>query len=1069
MESYSQFEQDLHIINNIYNNKQGGYFVDIGAYDGINMSNTYLLEKKYNWKGICVEANPRYFKQLENLRTSINVGNAIYINDNEELEFIDDVNGGCSGFQKRNSHNFLNDCPIIKVKTKNLTKLLEENNAPNFIDYLSIDTEGSEYDILNSHNFDKYKFGYITVEHNFIYTNRMKIRNLLISKGYKFYRENAVDDDYILNFEGIFYNSKKAVCSIYESGLMVYNCLKKSPFYNLTYTEESNFLYNYDFAIVNEHLTVNNWVTEEMINTFNKPVFCIVTEVTYTENYIDKSPNFYTAYIVLDSSIKEKNNVYGFPRPLEDYLIPKYHDNKIPIIGSFGFATAGKNWHKIVEETQNNFEEAIIRFNIPFASYVQDNAEIINEIITKCNSILINPKIKLEITHNNYTKEELINWCAQNSINCFLYDREEFFGSGLCSTTDQAIVSEKPLLVSKDITFRHIHKYIDFYPNISIKEAINKTTYGVKKMKEDWSSKNFFDKFQNILFKYITIENGKENLKNNDKIYTIFGCKIKAYYYISNNQCDADVTNILINLFKKFKSDINKHSFQVNNDIFFNTFPFKIKTLFINIESNNDIITLEYLEYEYVNWFDIILAIENKLSNNLCNSENQIEVSIGEIIDKYSILELKNKYITDNIKLNEITKEINVLENKISKTKKSHFYKQLLYINEQIWLETDMIKKINYDTLSLNNAKSIIDLYDSIFVNNQKRFRLKNYFNILEQSNIKECKSYSDNNCFLLINNKEEIYDKIPEINYLCISYDIVYFDVNYKDIILKIFKNPNIKFIITDSDSTITKIDLSIYKIDDKLRDVFDLNTIIYKSGGKLGDYLNQLSVICEKYYETGQKGELYITDLDYEDSKFLYGVKYTYNDTYNTFINQKYIKSYKIYDNEIFDVDLSNWRNNICFFYDNKYNWINIYSSFYKIKWGTNKWLTSCNNTKWSDKIIINITRYRFMSDNAINKLYEKISDELDNCVFICNENDDYKHFSDKTNLTINCYNPQSFDETLMIINSCKLGFYGFSSIAVMANGLHRPHYLMGYNNPDYLLNNLKDDITYILDIFV
>lgn len=507
MENYSQFGQDIHIINNIYNKKKNGYFVDIGAYDGVNMSNTYLLEKNYEWKGICVEGNPRYFKKLESIRKSINVSCAIYINDNEELDFIDDINGGCSGFQKTNSHNFLNDCPIIKVKTKNLTKLLEENNAPNFIDYLSIDTEGSEYDILNSHNFDKYKFGYITVEHNHINTNRLKIRNLLTSKGYKFYRENGVDDDYILNFKGIFYNSKKSICSIYESGLMVYNCLKQSPLYSLIYTEDTNFLCEYDFAIVNQHFTVNNWINEQMVYKFNKPVFCIVTEVTFSENYIDNSPNFYTAYIVLDPSIKEKNNIYSFSRPLEDYLIPQQSDNDIPVIGSFGFATKGKNWGKIVEETQKNFEEAIIRFNIPFATYIPNNQEMINEIIRNCNNVLINPKIKLEITHNNYTKQELINWCAQNSINCFLYDREQFFRSGLCATTDQAIVSEKPLLVSNDVTFRHIHKYVNFYPNISIKEGINQTKYGVKKMKEDWSSKNFLQKFHHVLFKYITIEN----------------------------------------------------------------------------------------------------------------------------------------------------------------------------------------------------------------------------------------------------------------------------------------------------------------------------------------------------------------------------------------------------------------------------------------------------------------------------------------------------------------------------------------------------------------------------------
>jgi hypothetical protein len=153
---------------------------------------------------------------------------------------------------------------------------------------------------------------------------------------------------------------------------------------------------------------------------------------------------------------------------------------------------------------QKDYDEALIRFNIPDASYVPNYNSEINSIKELCNSIITKPNIKLEITSINYTKEELINWCSQNTINCFFYERENIHTSGLCATTDQAIVSEKPLLVTKDRTFRHIHKYIDYYPNIGIKVAIDKTKDGVKKMKNDWSSEKFRSKFEKILFeKYI--------------------------------------------------------------------------------------------------------------------------------------------------------------------------------------------------------------------------------------------------------------------------------------------------------------------------------------------------------------------------------------------------------------------------------------------------------------------------------------------------------------------------------------------------------------------------------------
>jgi FkbM family methyltransferase len=202
MENYckSQFGQDLNLIENIYKHKENGFFVEVGAYDGLSMSNTYLLEYKYNWKGICVECNPIHFNNLINNRPNCNnCRYAVYSEDDKTMDFINDDDGGCSGFVETNSHNFILHKQVIEVKTKKLSTILEKFNAPNFIEFLSIDTEGSEFDILNAHDFDKYLFGYICVEHNFIDGNRKKIRELLESKGYIFYRENNVDDDYIHN------------------------------------------------------------------------------------------------------------------------------------------------------------------------------------------------------------------------------------------------------------------------------------------------------------------------------------------------------------------------------------------------------------------------------------------------------------------------------------------------------------------------------------------------------------------------------------------------------------------------------------------------------------------------------------------------------------------------------------------------------------------------------------------------------------------------------------------------------------------------------------------------------
>lgn len=306
---------------------------------------------------------------------------------------------------------------------------------------------------------------------------------------------------------GIFYNSKKALCSIWESGVMCYETLKQSKEFELDYTEDFEFKYekDYDFAIVNQHFTVNNWITKEDVQKFGKPVFCIVTEVALQdENKIKFAPDFFTAYIVIDPSIEDYGNVYGFPRPLESAVHLTKNENKIPIIGSFGFATEGKRWDLILEQVAEEFEEAIVRFNIPGATHVPFyfNMHTI-AIIKDSYNKLKNKNIKLEFTMRDMNKEELVKWCSENDVNVFFYYREKTHIAGLAAATDQAISSERPILVTKDPTFRHIHKYIDYYPNITIKDAIEKTQEGVKQMKEDWSSENFVNKFNYIIKKLI--------------------------------------------------------------------------------------------------------------------------------------------------------------------------------------------------------------------------------------------------------------------------------------------------------------------------------------------------------------------------------------------------------------------------------------------------------------------------------------------------------------------------------------------------------------------------------------
>ena len=304
--------------------------------------------------------------------------------------------------------------------------------------------------------------------------------------------------------QGIFYNSPKASCSIHESGLMCYNALTSSGLYQLTYTEQQSIVSgDFDFAIFNHHPWTNAWMIESM-HYIPYPKYTIVTEVGDYSNLLPLTPLLFDKYIILDPTIPDFNaalntstkplSIYGFPRPLELIHFNQSLPERITI-GSFGLPTVGKNWEEIIVRTQKEFDDAIIRFNIPHGTHVPNNEYTIKQIIKSCSGLIYKPNIELQITHHYFNKEELVQWCAENTLNVFLYNRNQ---PGLSATTDQAIVAERPIYVSKNNTFRHILEYLNPYPQ-TFKEAIENTLPAVLTMKKNWSPHMFAKKFEQIL------------------------------------------------------------------------------------------------------------------------------------------------------------------------------------------------------------------------------------------------------------------------------------------------------------------------------------------------------------------------------------------------------------------------------------------------------------------------------------------------------------------------------------------------------------------------------------------
>ena len=158
--SKSQLRQDLFVLSEL-GFKENGFFIEFGATNGIDFSNTHILEKKFKWNGILAEpAKIWHSALLENRSVAIETdcvwrksGETLLFNEvndtdhDGELSTIDSFTNLDNHAKSRNSAS-----NKYEVKTISLVDMLKKYNAPTKIDYLSIDTEGSEFEILNSFN-----------------------------------------------------------------------------------------------------------------------------------------------------------------------------------------------------------------------------------------------------------------------------------------------------------------------------------------------------------------------------------------------------------------------------------------------------------------------------------------------------------------------------------------------------------------------------------------------------------------------------------------------------------------------------------------------------------------------------------------------------------------------------------------------------------------------------------------------------------------------------------------------------------------------------------------------------
>lgn len=199
----AQIFQDAFVLW-VLGEKRDGFYVEFGATNGADLSNTNMLDLQFGWQGILAEPARNWHSDLSANRPNARIENdCVWSETGAKLTFTEVAKGELSTLtdfagSDEHAHRRRRQSQTYEVTTISLNDLLSRHNAPEGFDYLSVDTEGSELDILQHFDFARWQPKVVTVEHNYT-PARAKLHDLFTQAGYTRVLEqvSSFDDWYL--------------------------------------------------------------------------------------------------------------------------------------------------------------------------------------------------------------------------------------------------------------------------------------------------------------------------------------------------------------------------------------------------------------------------------------------------------------------------------------------------------------------------------------------------------------------------------------------------------------------------------------------------------------------------------------------------------------------------------------------------------------------------------------------------------------------------------------------------------------------------------------------------------
>jgi hypothetical protein len=270
----------------------------------------------------------------------------------------------------------------------------------------------------------------------------------------------------------VFATHSQQQCGVHQFGRQIFKALQGSSKYEFVYCEvngpselrEAIFEHNASAVIVNFHPATIGWAAGRPVWFLQIPSIGIMHEMT--DALADQTDDaLFDYYIFHDPSAETRNPLFFTSGRL---IHPTSRSVAAPTrvtVGSFGFATAGKGFEAVAARAHAEFDDCLIRFNIPSSEFCDKDGSQARIVADRCRSIITKPGVQIEVTHDFMDLDGVENFLAGNSINAFFYDEQD--GRGISSATDLALSARRPIAARRTSMVRHM---FGAQPSIFIEE-----------------------------------------------------------------------------------------------------------------------------------------------------------------------------------------------------------------------------------------------------------------------------------------------------------------------------------------------------------------------------------------------------------------------------------------------------------------------------------------------------------------------------------------------------------------------------------------------------------------------